>query len=329
MLSGVPEKASILATDLAGIPLPNPVLLAAGTCGYLDELADALPLQELGAIVTKSITARPREGNPFPRLIDARAGMLNAVGLANVGVKHFVDHMAPRVEEVPTNVIASIAGFSIDDYVTVAAAMDDIQLIHAVELNVSCPNVHGGTEFGADPKALAELVAAVRPVLADTRLFVKLSPIAVGEPDIVSVAKAAINASGAPAGPNERPGADALCLSNTLPAMAVDVNTRKPRLANVTGGLSGPALHPVAVKLVHDVYRSVARDAQIPIVGVGGVMRWPDAAEFILVGASAVQMGTSLFADPRSPLRVIDGLDRWVRKQGASTLSELIGALEV
>ncbi len=328
-LPRVNANHSILETDLAGVTLVNPVLLAAGTCGSLDEMGEVIDLSRIGAVVTKSITARPREGNPFPRVIDARAGMLNAIGLANVGVKHFIEHIAPRAGSVPTNVIGSIAGFSIDDYVTVAAMMDDEAGIEAVELNVSCPNVHGGTEFGADPIALAELVGAVRPVLASTRMLVKLSPIAVGLPGMTAVARAAVHGAGVPGGPNGRPGADGLCVANTIPAMAIDVETRTPRLSNTTGGLSGPAVHPVAVKLVHDVYRGVAKSEEIPIVGVGGVMRWEDAAEFILAGASAVAMGTALFADPRSPLRVVRGLEKWVRRQGASHVSELVGQVKV
>lgn len=325
----MPTFDRLLATDLAGVALVNPVLLAAGTCGYLDEFADAFDLARVGGVVTKSITAQPRPGNAFPRVIDARAGMLNAVGLANVGVEHFAEHIAPRAADVPTVVIGSVAGFSIDDFVTVAAAMDDAEGIRAVELNVSCPNVHGGAEFGADPEALAQLVGAVRPVLADTRLFVKLSPIAVGAPGMVEVARAAIRGAGVPAGPDRRTGADALCIANTIPAMAIDVRTRRPRLSNVTGGLSGPAVHNVAVKLVYDVYTSVTKEAGVPVVGVGGVMRWEDAAEFILAGASAVQMGTALFADPRSPLRVINGLRRWVRSHGAQSISELVGTVEI
>jgi dihydroorotate dehydrogenase (NAD+) catalytic subunit len=328
-LPRVNAQPSILATDLAGVTLVNPVMLAAGTCGTLDEMGEVIDLSRIGGVVTKSITARPREGNAFPRVIDARAGMLNAIGLANVGVKHFVEHMGPRAGQVPTRVIGSIAGFSIDDYVTVAALMDDEKGIEAVELNVSCPNVNGGTEFGADPISLAELVGAVRPVLASTRLLVKLSPIAVGLPGMTAVARAAVQGAGVPGGPNGRPGADGLCVANTIPAMAIDVVSRTPRLANTTGGLSGPAIHAVAVKLVYDVYRGAARAEGVPVVGVGGVMRWEDAAEFILAGASAVAMGTALFADPRSPLRVVRGLERWVRRQGAGHVSELVGQVRV
>lgn len=329
MCSDLNLPPDMLRTNLAGLELANPVILAAGTCGYMDELGDVLDLSRVGGIVTKSITRHPREGNETWRILDCRAGMLNAIGLANVGLDHFLEHTAPRLADAPTRMIGSIAGFSIDDYVQVAGAMDGIDAFAAVELNVSCPNVSGGVEFGADPKLLGELIRAVRPALPNTRLFVKLSPVAFSPPGMAAIAKAAIEPGGGePAGPNQRPGADGLCISNTMPAMAIDVQTRRPRLANVTGGLSGPALHPVAVKLVHDVYRAIAKESQTPIVGVGGVMRWEDAAEFVLAGASAVEMGTALFADPRSPLGVIKGLGRWVSRQGAANIAELVGALE-
>lgn len=324
----MPDTGPILATDVAGLSLRNPVILAAGTCGYLDEMAGALDLARVGAIVTKSITRLPREGNETWRILDARAGMLNAIGLANVGLDRFAAHIAPRAATAPTVVIGSVAGFSVEDYVAVAAAMDDAEHLRAVEINVSCPNVRGATEFGADPASLRELVRAVRPVVASKPLIVKLSPIAIGNPDIVDIARAAIDPGGQPAGPNSRPGADAITIGNTIPAMAIDVRTRRPRLANVTGGLSGPALHPVAVRLVHLVHRGIARDSKTPLIGAGGVMRWEDAAEFILAGASGVQMGTALFADPKSPLVVVKGLARWVRRQGRESVAELVGALE-
>lgn len=330
--------ASVTMTSLAGLSLRNPVILAAGTAGYLDEMADVLDLSRVGAVVTKSITAQPREGNPTWRIIESRAGggMLNAIGLANVGVDHFVEHFAPRIGQVPATVIGSIAGFSIDDYVRVAAAMNEIEAMPAVELNVSCPNVRGGVEFGLDPAALRELVREVRRVLTRKRLFVKLSPIAVGEPPMAEIARAAIEPGGTTAvdgagavfGPNSRPGADGLCISNTVPAMAIDVETRKPRLANTTGGLSGPAIHPIAVKLVYEVYRKVAKQTSTPIVGLGGVLRWEDAAEFILAGASAVEMGTALFVDPKSPGHVASGLEKWARRQGAANIADLVGRLE-
>lgn len=318
-----------LATNLAGLALRNPVILAAGTAGYLDEMSDVLDLAGVGAVVTKSITPLPREGNATWRILPAEAGMLNAIGLANIGIDEFVSAVAPRISSVPTRVIASVAGYSIDDYVRVAAAMDDVESIHAVELNVSCPNVHGGCEFGADPALLRQLIAAVRPVLAHSLLFVKLSPVAVAVAGIgiADLVRAAVDTPSPPSGPNSRPGADAVCLANTTPAMAIDVETREPKLANVTGGLSGPAVHPIAIKLVHDAYRKVCKDTQTPIVGIGGVLRWDHAAEFILAGATAVQVGTGLFVDPRSPLKIAKGLSRWVARQGKANISELIGSV--
>lgn len=312
MIAGA--AGSTLATTLGPVALRNPVLLAAGTCGYLDEAADVLDLSRVGGLVTKSITARPRPGNKTWRIIDSRAGMLNAVGLANVGKEAFFEHFGPRVGSVPTTVVGSISGFSIDDYVQVAAMMESIDAMPMIELNMSCPNVHGGMEFGASPEAARELVSAVRAVATGKTIGVKLSP---KTSDIVGVARACLDA-----------GAGVLVIGNTYPAMAIDVETRKPRLSRVTGGLSGPAIHPIALRLVHEVWQGVAKERGAPIVGVGGVMRWQDAAEFILAGASAVQMGTALFADPRSPLAVVKGLERWVRRQGAESIGALVGAME-
>jgi len=319
----------ILRTDVAGLTLRNPVILAAGTAGTLDEMADVLDLSHVGALVTKSITRSARDGNETWRIVPVEAGMLNAIGLANVGIDAFILDYAPRAAGVPTTVIGSIAGFSIDDYVRVAEAMDAVEAIGAVELNVSCPNVHNGCEFGTDPAMLSELVREVRRVLQRTRMFVKLSPIAVGQPGIIAVARAAVEPGGLPTGPNQRPGADAICLTNTIPAMAIDVETRTPLLANKTGGFSGPGLHPVAVKLVHDVYRGLAKTTQTPLIGIGGVLRWEHAAEFILAGASAVEVGTVLFADPRSPLAIAKGLAKWVARQGHANIAELVGAVKV
>lgn len=320
----------LIATTLAGLPLRTPVLLAAGTAGTLTEMADALDLSRVGGVVTKSITRLPREGNATWRILPVDAGMLNAIGLANVGLDAFMRDYAPRAAGVPTTVIGSISGFSIEDFVAVAAAMNSVDAIPAVELNVSCPNVKHNTEFGSDPALLADLVREVRAVLPRTRLFVKLSPIANGPLKLAEVARAAIEpANSGPGGPNQRPGCDALCVANTMPAMAIDVESGQPRLANVTGGLSGPAIHPIAVKLVHDVYRAVARDSQTPLVGIGGVLKWHHAAEFILAGASAVQVGTGLFADPSCPIDIAKGLGSWVRRRGASNISDLVGRVKL
>jgi dihydroorotate dehydrogenase (NAD+) catalytic subunit len=310
-----PRHSGPLAIDLLGVPLRNPILLAAGTAGYLDEMADAVDLSTVGGVVTKSITARPRPGNKTWRILDSRAGMLNAIGLANVGVEHYGEHIVPRAASLPCAVVGSIAGFSIDDYIKVAAMFDDAPGVPIVEMNVSCPNVHGGTVFGHDAAKLRELVAAVRPVLANTKMLVKLAPDA---PDIVATARVSVES-----------GADGLTISNTMPAMAIDVDTRRPRLAATTGGLSGPAIHPIAVRLIHLVYRAVAKPAGVPIVGAGGVLTWEDAAEFILAGASAVEMGTALFADPKSPRKVARGLEKWVARQGCASITELVGAVDL
>jgi len=325
---GTPE--GLLGVNLAGIRLRNPVMLAAGTAGTLDEMSGVLDLSRVGAVVTKSITADPREGNPTWRIIPSGHGMLNAIGLANVGIDAFVRDYASRVGGVPTAVVGSISEFSVEGYVRVAAAFEAIAGMVGVELNVSCPNVNHGCEFGSDVGLLSELVREVRRVLPTKRLFVKLSPVVMGQPGVVAIARAAIEpVGGVPSGPNGRPGADAVCLANTVPAMAIDVRTRRPRLARGSGGLSGPGIHPIAVKLVHDAYRGVCKETGTPIIGIGGVLRWEDAAEFVLAGATAVEMGTALFADPRSPIGVVKGLERWVRAQGASNISELTGAVVV
>jgi len=322
----------VVATDLAGIALRTPVILAAGTAGMLDEMADVLDLSRVGALVTKSITAEPREGNATWRILPTRRGegMLNAVGLANPGWAGFLREYGGRVAAVPTVVIGSVSGFSIDEYVQVAAMLDGVPGIRAVEVNVSCPNVAHGCEFGSDEALLADLVRALRGVLKRSRLLVKLSPVVMGRPGIVAIARAAIDPPrGVPGGPLGRPGADALCIANTVPAMAIDVVTRRTLLSRGSGGLSGPGIHPIAVKLVHDAYVGICKETATPIVGIGGVTDWEDAAEFILAGATAVEMGSALFADPRAPVRVAKGLARWARSQGCTSLRELVGAVEM
>lgn len=317
-----------LAVNVAGLALRTPTILAAGTAGTLNEMHDVVDLSRVGAVVTKSITAEPREGNKTWRIMPARRGlaMLNAIGLANVGIDAFMRDYAPKVGSVAAPVIGSISGFSVDDFVRVAGAMGTIDAMPAVELNVSCPNVKKGCEFGADPALLSELVREVRAVLPRTRLFVKLSPIAMG--NIVAIARAAIDCA-PPGGPNQRPGADALCIANTVPAMQINVRTREPSLSRGSGGLSGPAIHPIAVKLVHEAYTGVCRDSKTPIIAIGGVTNWEDAAEFVLVGATAVEMGTALFADPATPLKVAKGLAKWVRDQGAANVTELVGQVKM
>ncbi len=327
----LPDVTDVLATNLCGIALRNPIVLAAGCCGTLDEMAEVLDLSKVGAITTKSITREPREGNATWRILEAGdAGMLNSIGLANVGLDAFLEHHAPRAANLPCPVFVSVAGFSIDDYVALAGNIDEFAggsaaggraggvggvastNIRAIELNVSCPNVKTGTEFGMSAATLGELVRACRAVTKRTKLIVKLSPVT---PEISLVARAAIAA-----------GADALTLTNTIPAMAIDVEKRVPRLANGSGGLSGPGLHPVVTRIIHEVYTKVCRETLTPIVGLGGVLRWEHAAEFVLAGATCVGMGTGLFVDPRSPVGVAKGLEKWVKRQGKGTVKELIGA---
>ena len=287
---------------------------AAGTCGYVAELADVLDPACLGALVTKSITREPRAGHPPWRLVDVPLGMLNAVGLANVGLDSFLAEKLPAVDRVDTVVIGSIAGNSVEDYREVAAAFDAQDSLPIVELNVSCPNTDDGLVFGEDPARLGGLLREVRQALPRTKMFVKLSP-NVG--DVAALAAAAVDA-----------GADGLTLINTVAAMAIDVERRTPRLSAGSGGLSGPAIHPIAVRMVHEVYKKVAKSAGVPLIGLGGVMNWQDAAELILAGATAVGMGTALFVDPRAPIAVIKGLEKWVKRQGCGSIMDLIGAVE-
>ncbi len=305
--------AGPLATSLCGVPLANPLIAAAGTCGYVRELEDAFDLRRIGAVTTKSITHEPREGNAPWRMWGIPGGMLNAIGLANVGLERFLSEKLPGARGLGCTLIGSIAGHSVEDYVAVAQAFDAAPSLPLVELNVSCPNTADGLQFGEHPAALRELLGAVRPTLARTRMLVKLSP-NVG--DIVAMARAAIDG-----------GADGLTLINTVSAMGIDVERRTPILSRGTGGLSGPAVHAIAVRMVHQVYRAVAKDAGIPIVGLGGVSTWEDAAEFILAGAHCVGIGTALFVDPRTPVEVARGLEAWVRRQGAHSVNELVGGL--
>lgn len=303
---------SVLETTLAGIALRSPIIAAAGTCGYVEELPSVLDARALGAITTKSITREPREGNPPWRLIDVPHAMLNAIGLANVGLERFLAEKLPGASRVDTVIIGSIAGHSVDEYVAIASAFDEAEHLPLVELNVSCPNTADGLQFGEHPEKLRELLREVRPVLRRAKMIVKLSP-NVG--DIVAMARAAVDE-----------GAEGLTLINTVSAMAIDVHTRKPRLSRGSGGLSGPAIHAIAVRMVHDVYRDVARGANVPIIGLGGVLRWEDAAEFILAGASAVGIGTGLFVDPKLPRAINRGLAAWAQRQGMSQIQQLVGA---
>ncbi len=297
-----------LALELAGIPLANPVMLASGTCGYGQELAGVMAVETLGAIVTKAITASPRFGNPTPRLAETPAGMLNAIGLANVGVEAFIADKLPYLRDLAPRVIVNIAGSRIEEYVAVAERLETATGIDAYELNISCPNVaHGGIAFGADPAAIAAVVGAVKRVITRP-LIVKMSP---NVTDIVSTSRAAEDA-----------GADALALINTLIGMAVDVSRRRPVLANLTGGLSGPAIRPVGLAMVYKVFTAV----RIPIIGLGGIMETEDALAYLMCGARAVQIGTATFINPDAAVRIITGLAAWCDDQGVDDLQDIVGA---
>ncbi len=313
--SGKVAPVPDLSADLAGLRLANPTLTCSGTCGYAFEYADFMDLSRLGAFVTKSITRHERPGNEPARVVEVRAGMLNAIGLANVGLDRFLTEKVPQLSRFPCPVIVNVAGHSTGDYVETVAAMSGLACVAGVELNVSCPNVKDGLTFGTHPGRLRELVAEVKRVLPAKPLIVKLSP---NVEDITVTAAAAIDG-----------GADVLSLVNTFTAMAVDIHKRRPRLANVTGGLSGPAVKPIALHLVSRVYRNVTRHSKTPIIGMGGVQTWQDAAEFVLAGAAAVAVGTALFVDPSTPNRIADGLDGWLEQQGVERLADLVGALEL
>jgi len=304
-----------LSVNLAGLRLANPTLTCSGTCGYAFEYGDFMDLSRLGAFVTKSITLEERPGNEPARIVETRAGMLNAIGLANVGLKRFLAEKVPQLRKMPCPVIVNVAGHSFDDYTETCAAMDGLDCVAGVELNVSCPNVKDGLTFGTHPGRLKELTAQVKKVLPHKPLVVKLSP---NVEDVTVTARAAIEG-----------GAEMLSLVNTFTAMSVDIWKRRPRLANVTGGLSGPAIKPIAVHMVSRVYRNVAKAAGVPIIGMGGVQTWQDAAEFLLAGASAVAIGTALFVDPATPNKVCDGLAAYMQKARVEWLSDLVGALEL
>ncbi len=306
-----------LATTLCGVPLRNPIIAAAGTAGYGPEIAEVVPASTFGGIVTKSITPESREGNPPWRVVDLPAGMLNAIGLANVGLDRFMTEVVPTLAALDTVMIGSIAGHTVEDYETVARAFatEAASVLRIVELNVSCPNTSTGRQFGDDPGLLAELVSGAVSALGSKPVLVKLSP---GAPDVPGLAEVAVAS-----------GAAGVTVSNTMPAMAIDPVTRRSRIGRAAGGLSGPAVHPIAVRLVHEVRRRLDEVAPgTPIVGLGGVTGWKDAAEFVLVGADAVGVGTGLFVDPRSPRRLVRGLERWVGQQGAGSISALRGGFE-
>jgi dihydroorotate dehydrogenase (NAD+) catalytic subunit len=298
-----------LRVNIAGLKLKNPVLTASGTYGYGEEFADFLAGEKLGGIVIKGTTLEPRQGNPAPRLAETPSGLLNAVGLQNNGVDYLIAEHLPRLAKLNTAVIVNVSGSTPEDYAAVIQKLRGQKAVAALELNISCPNVKsGGMAYGTDPVTAAGVVRAVKR-FCDKPLIVKLSP---NVTDIASIARAV-----------EEAGADAVSLINTLLGMAIDVETQRPKLSTITGGLSGPAVKPVALRMVWQVARAV----KIPVIGIGGIATWQDAAEFLLAGASAVQVGTANFVDPLTPLKIIDGLEQYLQNKGLKKITEIIGGL--
>ena len=300
-----------LSVKIGGLELKNPAMTASGTCGYGLELQDFMDISQLGGIIVKGTTLHPRGGNPYPRMAETPMGMLNTVGLQNKGVDYFVRHIYPEIEDIGTNIIVNVAGFSIEEYVRVAEIIGTLDKIPAIELNISCPNVKlGGMEFGKTAKGAYEVIRAVREAYKKT-LIVKLSP---NVTDITEIARAAEDA-----------GADSVSLINTLLGMAVDIEKRRPVLSTVTGGLSGPAVKPVALRMVWQVAQAV----RIPIIGLGGIADWRDAVEFLMAGASAVQIGTATFIKPTTSINIVTNIHRFLEDKGISSVYDIIGCLHV
>ncbi|NQT93503.1 MAG: dihydroorotate dehydrogenase [Lentisphaerae bacterium] len=311
---GVPVEGSPgpdLAVDIGGIRMKNPVMVASGTFGYGPEYADVVDLNRLGALVVKGISLEPWEGNATPRMVEVPGGLVNAIGLQNPGVAGFVDEYLPFLRNFDVPVIVNIWGRTVEEYAGVARALDAVEGVAGIEVNISCPNIkEGGISFGTDPASAAGVVAAVRESTA-LPLIPKLPP---NVPDIGVIARAV-----------EEAGADAVSLINTIPAMVIDVETRRPVLANTVGGLSGPAIHAVAVKQVWETAGAVG----IPVVGMGGVTGPAEALEFIIAGATAVAVGTASFADPCTATRVIEGISDYLRDHGIDGVASLTGTLEI
>ncbi|MBR5067830.1 MAG: dihydroorotate dehydrogenase [Bacteroidales bacterium] len=300
-----------LSTNIAGLTLKNPVLTASGTFGYGTEFSDFIDLERLGGFIVKGTTLLPRQGNPYPRLAETPSGMINAVGLQNKGVEYYITHIHPQLASLKTNVIVNLSGSCIEDYVEGARMLNEVETIPAIELNISCPNVKaGGMGFGTRPGMAAEVVKAVRAVYKKP-LIVKLTP------NVTSIAEIAKAVEGA--------GADSVSLINTVLAMAVDAERQRPVLSTVTGGLSGAAIKPIALRCVWQVYNAV----KIPIVGLGGIMDATDAIEFMLCGARAIEVGTANFIDPAVTMKIIDGIDEYLDRHGCQNVSEIVGALKV
>ncbi|GAB6075945.1 dihydroorotate dehydrogenase [Desulfurobacterium crinifex] len=301
----------MLKVELFGIEFENPVWTASGTFGFGLEYAPYIDLNKVGAVCVKGLSINPREGNEPPRIWETPCGMLNAIGLQNPGVKYFIEKIVPELQKYRTRVIANIYGSTIEEYIAVAKELRGVEGVDAVELNISCPNVKkGGLAFGVDPFEAAKLTEAVKKN-TDKPVIVKLSP---NVTDIVEIAKSV-----------ESAGADALSAINTLLGMAIDIYKRKPRIKNKFGGLSGPAIKPVAVRMVYQVSKAV----KIPVIGIGGISTWEDAVEFFLAGASAIQVGTANFFNPKAVEEIVNGLEKYLREMGYGSIKELVGDLRI
>lgn len=299
-----------LSVNINKLQLENPVMTASGTFGYGPEFADFIPLEGLGGIIVKGTTLKPREGNDYPRMVETASGMLNCVGLQNKGVDYFCEHIYPEIKDIDTNMIVNVSGSSPEDYAECAARINELDNIPAIELNISCPNVRqGGMAFGVTCAGAASVVKAVR-ARYDKTMIVKLSP---NVTDIAEIARAV-----------EAEGADSVSLINTLMGMAIDIEKRKPLLSINTGGLSGPAVKPVALRMVWQVAKAV----KIPVVGLGGICNAHDAIEFLMAGATAIEIGTANFIDPQVTIKVRDGINEWLDSHGCKSIKEIIGTLE-
>ncbi len=299
-----------LRVDIGGLELKNPVTTASGTFGFGEEFADFIDLNQLGGIFVKGLTLKNREGNDYPRMAETASGMLNAVGLQNKGIDYFINTIYPSIRNYRTEIFPNINGGIVEEYIAVAEKLNEVEGINALELNISCPNVkEGGMAFGVSCPSAIAVTEAVREVF-DGTLIVKLSP---NVTDITEIAKGV-----------EGAGADAVSLVNTFLGMAIDAKTRKPILSTVTGGLSGPAIKPIALRMVWQVYHAV----KIPVVGVGGIMNATDAIEFMLAGASAIQVGTANFIDPQVSIKILDGIEDYCQQNNITAVKDLIGALQ-
>ena len=298
-----------LNVEIGNLRLKNPVMTASGTFGYGEEFADFIDLSRLGGILVKGTTLHHREGNPYPRMAETPAGMLNAVGLQNKGVNYFAETIYPRIRTIDTNIIVNVSGSTVEDYIATAERIAQLEQIPAIELNISCPNVkEGGMAFGTSCKSASKVVKAVRKVYPKT-LIVKLSP---NVTDITEIARAV-----------EAEGADSVSLINTLLGMAINAKTRRPMLSTVTGGLSGACVKPVALRMVWQTCKTV----KIPVIGLGGIMNAMDAVEFLLAGATAIQIGTANFIEPQITIKVIDGINAYLEEQGCDDIKDIIGGL--